>query len=302
MGGSLSLLPSAAEAVDDGSPRLYLRDAGGGARVEVLEGDVVMVLGPGAAAGQRMQVVRLERAQARVVVRAAGARGGEEAAAEESALPLEQLELLCEGVTAARQQMRRLLALYCAHCAREATAPHEGLVQGIEHSVRTAHVGGEGKVCLNLSSRALRDTELLMLNAALLPRHGGASASAGGGSGEGSTPDAEDGVPPAADTLPPLPPATPPPLTPASAASAAACGAVTVVDVSSNKISSEGAATLCALLVRDMPFVEELYLDSNNISDGIENMLPPAINGTRPPPRGRFPAVPNCRAEASIRC
>ena len=114
MGGSLSLLPSKLSEVPH---RLY-RERCGGARVEVLEGDFVQVLkpGPAAAAGQRMRVVRME-SQAMVVVRAEGALGGEEAYTEFT-MPLEQLQLVCEGVTLARQQMRQLLALYLAHCAR----------------------------------------------------------------------------------------------------------------------------------------------------------------------------------------
>ena len=46
-----------------------------------------------------------------------------------------------------------------------------------------------------------------------------------------------------------------------------------VVDVSQNKIGSDGASALCAILARDIPLVEELYLDSNNISDGLQHIM-----------------------------
>jgi hypothetical protein len=85
----------------------------------------------------------------------------------------DQLTLLCDGVncaTIARAQMTQMLALYFEHCKREALHPHEGLVQGIEHSIRTVHVG-HGKVCLDLTGRCLRDEDLLVLNCAFVQWH-----------------------------------------------------------------------------------------------------------------------------------
>jgi len=201
-----------------------------GVLVEVLQGDLVRDTG----GTSRMVVVRVDSQQCRVVL-----RGERECSPDGEEQSVVGLMLLREGVTLARHQLRELLAIYFAHCTREECAPHEGLVQGIEHSIRTATAK---EVSLDLSGRRLRDAELFMLNAATLHWHATRC----------SLSSAE--------------------LTASQSPSAAAC-CVRVVDVSQNKISCDGATALCTMLARDMPLVLELYLDSNNISDGFQNIL-----------------------------
>jgi len=291
MGGSMSLNSSSTDSCEETrGGALFVPDEDG-VLVEVLQGDLVRDTG----GTSRMVVVRVDSQQCRVVL-----RGERECSPDGEEQSVVGLMLLREGVTLARHQLRELLAIYFAHCTREECAPHEGLVQGIEHSIRTATAK---EVSLDLSGRRLRDAELFMLNAATLHWHATRC----------SLSSAE--------------------LTASQSPSAAAC-CVRVVDVSQNKISSDGATALCTMLAvgvyffvsfcvwcahvrsrvhacvracvracvflrlnvevcafsvsvhqfhnhdmnphtsqRDMPLVLELYLDSNNISDGFQNIL-----------------------------
>ena len=192
----------------------------------------------------RLMVVGVDKTAGRVLVEQVGADSSGRAAATLS-IPMWKLRPLHEGLPAARQ-MHQLLSLYLAHCSSHATGPHEGLVQGIKDSVRTAHAGSHREVCLDLSGRGLRDAELEALNCALGDFHSARCR-------HHEHAAAEDPV--------------------SSADRPAACPTVTVVDVSHNYLGSAGATALGAMLLRDFPFCEELYLDFNNVSDGIQHMF-----------------------------
>ena len=307
MGSSMSLLPSS--EVQE-KPCLFGIDSSG-ARVELLEGDLVRVIdsqkgssGAGqnavpAAGGQRMRVVRIEAQQGLVVVNEVLEDTSNEG--REQQLAPEQLQLLNEGITLARQQMRQLLASYLDHCTRESCSPHVGLVQGIEQSIRAAHMcPSQDNICLDLAARELRDAEVLLLNAALLREHAAgnilgvsrfsSSAKAGEFLQAAAQCDQSATTAAASTVATTLASASqtaalPLPSSRVSSSASAACSAVRVVDISQNRLSGEGATALCAMLARDMPLVEELYLDSNNISDGIQYMLPSTagVEGTVSP-------------------
>ena len=192
----------------------------------------------------RLMVVGVDKTAGRVLVEQVGADSSGRAAATLS-IPMWKLRPLHEGLPAARQ-MHQLLSLYLAHCSSHATGPHEGLVQGIKDSVRTAHAGSLREVCLDLSGRGLRDAELEALNCALGDFHSAQCR-------HHEHAAAEDPV--------------------SSAARPATCPTVTVVDVSHNYLGATGATALGTMLLRDFPFCEELYLDFNNVSDGIQHMF-----------------------------
>lgn len=159
-------------STEGGREALFAVDSSGEV-VEVLEGDTVRSAANqgsknAGASGQRMVVVGVEGVRNLVVLRAENTEeGGEVRVAPD------QLILVCEeGVTRARAQMRQLLTVYFQHCKRLPCVPHEGLVQGIEYSIRTAHVGyAQGCVCLDLAGRSLRDAELIDLNSAFVQWH-----------------------------------------------------------------------------------------------------------------------------------
>ena len=222
----------AASGVADGSE---------GSKDEMLqEGDVC----ESTDGGGRLMVVGVDKTAGRVLVEQVGAESSGRAAATLS-IPMWKLRPLHEGLPAARQ-MHQLLSLYLDHCSSHATGPHEGLVQGIQDSVRSAHAGSLREVCLDLSGRGLRDAELEALNCALGDFHSARCR-------HHEHAAAEDPV--------------------SSADRPAACPTVTVVDVSHNYLGSAGATALGAMLLRDFPFCEELYLDFNNVSDGIQHMF-----------------------------
>jgi hypothetical protein len=250
---------------------------------------------------RRLHVVRVHGEQ--VVLRESGASGE---AAEET-VNADRLVVVNEGVTLARFQLRQLLRLYFARCTTEACSPHEGFVEAVEHSISAAHTGyAEGRMCLDLAGRRLGDTELELINSALAGHHGPLDdeetpAEAESSDGVEVSADAvgvvdaaglcagcqscqHDGTVSrpgeascaacrrASETLASLSSGCQ--RAPKAAAARARLSEVRVVDVSQNRISGEGASALCALIARDMPMLEELYLDSNNISDTIQDMFP----------------------------
>lgn len=223
-------------APSDGSGErrpVFIADEGG-SRAQVMHGDITRVCDTDGCGQQRMRVVRVH---AKLGLIEANAGGN---AVERNVSP-ERVMLVYEGVTLARQQLRNVLAMYLALCTAEDCRPHEGLVEAIERSVAQAHAGhADGKMCLDLSRRQLGDDELIALNTALNRWH---AANESPADGESSAVNPR-----------------------------ALLSEVKVVDVSHNCIGSDGASSLGAIISREAPLIEELYLDSNRISDGIQRM------------------------------